>query len=125
MAKTITQKSITRGPWLGASVQGSGYGTRPVGTTGQYAALGTVTFHVTGGDTISGTDFDFVAENGDVITFTPKKIIHVVNMGGATVTVNGLTYGSDDWDLGEFGGVPCGSSIAVGSGNVFVTFAAN
>lgn len=125
MAKVITQKNISRGPWLGAPVQGTPGVARPVGTTGQYAALGTVTFLVTGGDTLSGTDFDFTAENGDVITFTPKRIVGVCNVSGSTVTIAGNTFGSDQWQIGDWGGIPCGTSIAVGAGTVFVTLSAS
>jgi len=126
MAKTIVQKNISRGPYLGTAQQGPvTVNPRPDGTVAgsEYAALGSITFWVTGGDTLSGTDFQFIAENGDTLTFTPKKITNIKNMAG-TVTIAGQTYAADNWEVGDMGGIPCGAAIAIGSGNVLITLSA-
>ena len=126
MAKTITQKSISRGPYLGTAQKGPvTVNPRPDGTVAgsEYMALGTVTYWVTGGATLSGADWQFVADNGDTLTFTPKRIVTIVNMNG-NITIDGQTYGPDNWMVGDLGGIPCSASVTVGAGNALITFSA-
>lgn len=102
MAKTITQKNIRRN------------GTQ---------AQGVVTYFVTGGETLVGTDFQFPSNDGtgETLTFTPRVIDYVVNTGTASVTIDSKPFGPGSWDLYQVGGVPVsGPSVAVGAGTIIV-----
>lgn len=100
MAKTLIQKNINRNGDM---------------------ATGTLSYEVTGGGTLSGADFEFLAEDGvTTLTFTPRRIDVITNSETGAVTIDGRNYASGTWDYHHVGGVPCGASIAVGSGHITI-----
>ena len=104
MAKTLTQKNVRRNGNL---------------------AQGICSFYVTGGGTISGADFQFLANDvtGDTLTYIPRFIDKVIVTSTAPVTIDGAVYETGTWDFFDVGGIPTtGASISVGTGNVLVKF---
>jgi hypothetical protein len=100
MAKTLTQKNIRRNGNL---------------------AQGTVSFQVTGGGTLSGADFEFLAEDGvTTLTFVPRKIDLITNSETTAVVIDGKNFGPGAWNYHHFGGIPCGTSVVVGSGHITI-----
>lgn len=100
MAKALIQKNIARNSNL---------------------AQGIVSFHVTGGDTLSGADFQFLAEDGvTTLTFIPRRIDLIINTEATPVVIDGRNYDSGTWNYHHFGGLPCGATIVVGSGNITI-----
>lgn len=86
-------------------------------------ANGSVGYHVTAGDTLSGTDFDFPANDGTgaTLTFTPRMIYRIIVTSASAVTIDGNVYSTGTWDFTDIGGVPTsGPSIVVGAGNVLI-----
>lgn len=104
MAKTLTQKNVRRNGTL---------------------AQGSVSYYVTSGDTVTGTDFDFPTNDGTgaTMTFVPRFIDKIIVTSTSAVTIDGAVYGPGTWDFYDVGGVPTsGASIVVGAGNVLVKF---
>jgi hypothetical protein len=100
MAKQLIQKNIRRNDTL---------------------AQGVLSFHVTGGDTLTGPDFQFLAEDGvTILTFIPRKIDLVINAESGVVVIDGKNFASGTWTYHLTGGIPCGASIVVGAGNVTI-----
>ena len=93
--------------------------TRRSGTSAQ----GTVTFHVTGGETLGIADFQFPANDGtgDTLLFVPRFIDYVINTGTTAVTIDGKSYGPGSWNFYQTGGIPTtAATIVVGSGNIVI-----
>lgn len=105
MPKTIVQKNVRRNGSL---------------------AQGSMSFHVTGGDTIAGADFEMTPGDGAdpaLITFIPRYIDKVVVTSGSAVTIDGNSYATGTWDFYDVGGVPTsGAVVTVGAGNVLIKF---
>jgi len=105
MAKQVTAKKIGR--------QGSTPGNR-------------VTFQVyDASETLADSDFIFQFNN-DNVTFSPRVVETVMNVGPSPVTINDRVFETGRWELSLVGGMPTDSDTVTvtfdtaADGNVFI-----
>ena len=84
----------------------------PVGSTGMITLWGVGT----------GATYEFTGNsmNDEEVRFVPQRIVKVINMTGANVTIDGNTYATGQWNLDQTP-VPCSADITGAiTGNVVV-----
>jgi len=68
-------------------------------------------------------DFSFNGVDSVEVTFKPRVIASVINMGTGNATVDGRSFATGKWDFSQYGAIRLGTDTPIISGdNVIVEF---